>query len=160
MKKVLTLCLIHQHPKILLGFKKRGFGVGCWNGFGGKVEEGETIEEGALRELKEECNLSGEEIEKIGVVDFEYEIDSSQSEMHIFRINRFKGEPKESEEMKPQWFFVDEIPFSNTLAGTVFWMPLFLKGRKFKARFLLDCPSRENYTARIISHEIAEVDII
>lgn len=35
--------------QILLGMKKRGFGVGKWNGFGGKIEENETTEEGAKR---------------------------------------------------------------------------------------------------------------
>ena len=37
--------------------KKRGFGKGKWNGFGGKVEEGECIEDSAVRELEEECGL-------------------------------------------------------------------------------------------------------
>jgi 8-oxo-dGTP diphosphatase/2-hydroxy-dATP diphosphatase len=37
--------------------KKRGFGKGKWNGFGGKVEEGECIEDSAIRELEEECGL-------------------------------------------------------------------------------------------------------
>lgn len=32
---------------VLLGMKKRGFGAGKWNGFGGKVQPGETIEEAA-----------------------------------------------------------------------------------------------------------------
>ncbi|CAD7935733.1 unnamed protein product [Amoebophrya sp. A120] len=43
--------------KILLGFKKRGFGKGKWNGFGGKFEEGKdrTIRDCAARELLEEC---------------------------------------------------------------------------------------------------------
>ena len=36
-KKILTLCIIHQHPKILLGMKKRGHGEGKWNGFGGMI---------------------------------------------------------------------------------------------------------------------------
>jgi hypothetical protein len=37
MKKILTLTIIYQHPRVLLGMKKRGFGAGRWNGFGGKV---------------------------------------------------------------------------------------------------------------------------
>jgi len=65
MKKILTLCIIHQHPKILLGMKKRGHGEGKWNGFGGKVEEGETIEEATRRETKEE---SGVEVEEINIM--------------------------------------------------------------------------------------------
>ena len=47
MRKVLTLCLAIQDGRLLLGMKKRGFGARWWNGFGGKIEEGETIEETA-----------------------------------------------------------------------------------------------------------------
>lgn len=49
--KLLTLAFVCRDREILLGFKKRGFGAGRWNGFGGKVENGETIEEGAKRYL-------------------------------------------------------------------------------------------------------------
>jgi len=35
--------------------KKRGFGEGKWNGFGGKNKAKETIIETALRELHEEA---------------------------------------------------------------------------------------------------------
>lgn len=38
--------------KVLLGLKKRGLGVDKWNGFGGKLEPGETIEEAAKREMQ------------------------------------------------------------------------------------------------------------
>ncbi|KAJ1791341.1 hypothetical protein LPJ59_005004 [Coemansia sp. RSA 2399] len=38
--------------QVLLGLKKRGMGVGLWNGFGGKVEPEETFDECAHRELK------------------------------------------------------------------------------------------------------------
>ena len=47
--KVLTLVLIRERTRVLLGMKKRGFGHGRWNGFGGKVETGETILQGAVR---------------------------------------------------------------------------------------------------------------
>ncbi|XP_054107165.1 oxidized purine nucleoside triphosphate hydrolase isoform X1 [Callithrix jacchus] len=47
--RLYTLVLVLQPQRILLGMKKRGFGAGRWNGFGGKVQEGETIEEGAKR---------------------------------------------------------------------------------------------------------------
>lgn len=47
--KVLTLAFVRESTRILLGLKKRGFGQGLWNGFGGKVQPGETIEAGAVR---------------------------------------------------------------------------------------------------------------
>ena len=46
-----------KNSLILLGMKKRGFGTGKWNGFGGKVEAGESNEQAALRELKEESSI-------------------------------------------------------------------------------------------------------
>ena len=47
--KLLTLVLIREPSRVLLGMKKRGFGEGRWNGFGGKVEQGETITQAAYR---------------------------------------------------------------------------------------------------------------
>lgn len=47
--KLYTLAFIRNNDNILLGMKKRGFGVGRWNGFGGKVNSDETILEAAKR---------------------------------------------------------------------------------------------------------------
>lgn len=47
--KLLTLVMIMKDNRLLLGMKKRGFGKGRWNGFGGKVQGGETIIEAAKR---------------------------------------------------------------------------------------------------------------
>lgn len=33
-----------------MGMKKRGFGTGLWNGFGGKVDITETIRSASIRE--------------------------------------------------------------------------------------------------------------
>ena len=48
-RKVLTLAFIRDGERLLLGMKKRGFGAGKWNGFGGKVDPEETILQGAVR---------------------------------------------------------------------------------------------------------------
>ena len=47
--KLLTLAFVMEPKRILLGMKKRGFGMGRWNGFGGKVKTDESIEDGAIR---------------------------------------------------------------------------------------------------------------
>lgn len=41
--------MLRNNGSILLGMKKRGFGVGKWNGFGGKIQNGETMLECAKR---------------------------------------------------------------------------------------------------------------
>lgn len=136
MKKLLTLTIIHQHPKVLLGMKKRGFGAGRWNGFGGKVATAETIEGAARRELLEEAGVKVENIEMVGIIDFEFKGNPEILQVHIFRAGDFSGEPIESEEMKPQWFHIDEIPFKEMWPDDIHWMPLFLNGKKFRGKFL------------------------
>lgn len=135
-KKLLTLCIIHQNSKVLLGMKKRGFGVGRWNGFGGKVETGETIESAMERELEEEAGITANNLKKVGILEFEWEGDPEISQVHIFRSDSFSGEPTESEEMKPEWFEIDEIPFEKMWPDDIHWMLLFLGGKKFKGSFL------------------------
>jgi len=151
MKKVLTLCIIHQHPKVLLGIKKRGFGAGRWNGFGGKVQSGETIEEATKRELQEEAEIKVDCIEKVGIIEFEFKGNPEIMQVHIFKSKDFIGEPKETEEMRPQWWGIDEIPFKEMWPDDIYWMPLFLNGKKIKGRFLFD----ESDT--ILKHELVEV---
>ncbi len=135
-KKIMTLCIVHQHPKVLLGMKKRGFGAGRWNGFGGKVLAGESVEDAARREVLEEAGIEVRDLEKCGVLDFEFQGNPEILEVNIFKSTDFTGEPTEGEEMKPQWYFVDEIPFKEMWPDDIYWIPLFLKGKKFKGKFL------------------------
>ena len=146
MKKILTLLIIHKDDKVLLGFKKRGFGVGKWNGFGGKVNDGESIENAAKRELFEESGLTVSHLEKIGVLDFSW-VASAKAlvnqvgqilQVHIFKVVDFFGQPQETEEMKPQWFNIDAIPFESMWVDDKYWFPLFLAGKKFKGAFVFN----------------------
>lgn len=136
MKKILTLCIVHQGNRVLLGMKKRGFGMGRWNGFGGKVEKGETIEETMRRETFEEAGIDVSEAEKVGILEFEFQGNPEILETHIFRAEKFVGEPTEGEEMKPQWFGIDKIPFKSMWAADMHWIPLFLEGKKFQGKVL------------------------
>lgn len=107
---ILTLCIIHIHPRVLLGMKKRGFGEGKWNGFGGKVEQSETIESAVKREVREEAGIIVESTEPMGIIEFTYHGSATIHEVHIFSAQKFSGEPFETEEMRPKWFHVDKIP--------------------------------------------------
>lgn len=153
----MTLCVVHQHPRVLLGMKKRGFGAGRWNGFGGKVSDGETIEEAARRELREECGIDAVVMEKHGILLFDFEIDRDLSlEVHVFKVQSWRGEPRETEEMRPQWFDFMEIPFSKMWPDDLYWVPLFIKDRKFRGRFLFDRQSTADYPSKILDRHIEE----
>lgn len=146
--KILTLCLTKEEGMVLLGMKKRGFGEGRWNGFGGKVEEGETIVEAAIREMEEESGLIIKDLEEIGVVNFQFLDTEKFLEVHIFNVLSYGGTIIETEEMCPKWFNLDEIPFADMWPDDTYWMPLFLKGKKFKGEFVF-----EN-NDKILSHKI------
>ncbi|CAM4349874.1 unnamed protein product [Leuciscus chuanchicus] len=133
--KLLTLVLVVQPGRVLLGMKKRGFGAGKWNGFGGKVQTGETIEQAARRELLEESGLTVDTLLKIGNIKFEFIGETELLDVHIFRADTYKGEPTESDEMRPQWFDTDKIPFSQMWADDVQWFPLMLQKKKFLGYF-------------------------
>lgn len=157
MKKILTLCMVLKEGEVLLGMKKRGFGVGRWNGFGGKIEEGETIEQGAHRELEEEVGIKALDMQKVGILDFSFENDPKILEVHIFKITDFTGEPLESEEMKPQWFPFDSIPFDQMWSDDKYWFPYLLNNKLFKGAFLFDRPSDAEYSAKILNEKLEEV---
>ena len=70
-----TLCFCVKDDKVLLAMKKRGFGAGKWNGYGGKVQEGESPAVTAVRELKEESELSVnvEDLKQVALINFYFE---------------------------------------------------------------------------------------
>ncbi len=138
--KLMTLCIIHDtnHHRILLGMKKRGFGQGRWNGFGGKVAPDESIHDAALRELHEEVGIIPHELAERGFILFEFEDNPQKLEVHLFSAHSFDGIPTESEEMRPQWFDCDKIPYAEMWQDDKYWLPLFLKGKNLEGYFLFD----------------------
>jgi 8-oxo-dGTP diphosphatase/2-hydroxy-dATP diphosphatase len=134
--------------------KKRGFGAGRWNGFGGKVNEGETIEQAAKREMLEEASISTDNIKQLGVIDFYWKDKPDIIEVNIFKADNFGGIPTESEEMRPEWFDIKEIPFNQMWQDDKYWLPLFLENKKFRGKFTFD--NNDN----ILEKQLNEVESI
>lgn len=122
---------------ICLAMKKRGFGAGRWNGVGGKLEKGETIIEATKREAKEEIFVSINELKKIAELSFYFSYKQERDQkVHVYFSEKWKGEPKESNEMKPQWFSIKYIPYQDMWSDDIFWLPEVLKGELLKAKFV------------------------
>jgi mutator protein MutT len=152
--KQLTLVIVTNGNRILLGMKKRGFGAGLYNGFGGKVEPGETIEEAAKRELWEEVGIVANELSNVGQLEFVFADESPDLLVHLFLLSPYEGEVTESEEMKPEWYTFDTIPYSQMWPDDEFWVPEILAGNVCQGRFVFDTPSTADYTSVIIENQI------
>lgn len=138
-----TLCFLVRDNKILLAIKKRslsGFNVaiGKWNGIGGKVDAGETIEAAAVREINEEIGVKTTEqnLKKVGSIEFYFKDKPEWNQhMHVFLVKDWEGEPRESDEMAPQWYAKHEIPFDSMWLDDKHWLPAVLAGKKVEGKF-------------------------
>lgn len=148
-----TLLFIRQDGKILLGRKKRGFGVGKYNGIGGKFEPGETADEAMLRETKEEIGVEPINFEKVAIIRFDELVKGRRERvvMHIYLASGFKGELCESEEEEPIWFDESALPYYNMFEDDHFWLPKILDGQKFLGDFFYD----DNF--KLLSHRLKKV---
>ncbi|TWH46666.1 8-oxo-dGTP diphosphatase [Sporomusa sp. KB1] len=137
-----TLCFpIQGNParQILLGMKKTGFGRGKYNGFGGKLEAGETPLGCAVRELAEECGIVAEEadLRPAGELLFIFPANPELNhDVHLYLLYKWQGEPQEMQEMKPVWFDVAEIPYAEMWADDCYWLPAVLKGKKVNGKVI------------------------
>lgn len=123
--------------EICLAMKKRGFGAGRWNGAGGKVEAEETIEEATVREAKEEIGVEARDLRKVAEFDFYFRHKPAWDQrVHVFMSENWKGEPSESEEMKPEWFRMNDLPFDSMWPDDRFWLPKVLDNKFVNAIFV------------------------
>jgi len=152
--KVMTLILLVKDDQILLAQKKRGFGKGHWNGAGGKVEPGETIEQAMIRECQEEIMVTPRNYEQVARHTFEVHYNGAPEtlEVHAFISDTWTGEPTETEEMRPQWFSKQDIPYKNMWQDDTYWLPRVLAGKKVVGHFTFDDQDK------MLTHKIQEVD--
>lgn len=140
MKNTTLLFLVkREHDNvtdICLAMKKRGFGMGRWNGVGGKLDEGETIEQAVVRETQEEIGVTPTHYKKIAEIHFHFRDQPDwDQKCHVYFCDAWEGEPSESEEMDPKWYKVDSIPFDSMWPDDIYWLPQVLENNLVQASF-------------------------
>jgi 8-oxo-dGTP pyrophosphatase MutT (NUDIX family) len=137
-----TLCLLLDPTiptRLLLGYKKAGFGQGKFTGFGGKLEPGETVEAAAQREMLEESGIRVRpaDFRLAGRLHFYFPARPDWSQqVTVYLVTAWQGEPQESDEMRPQWFSLDRIPYPAMWQDSRHWLPPILDGRRIRAEFV------------------------
>jgi 8-oxo-dGTP pyrophosphatase MutT (NUDIX family) len=137
-----TVCLLVRGDpprQILLGLKKAGFATGKYNGIGGKVEDGETVVEAAVRELEEEIHVRAAEadLQPVGHFTFLFRTKPEWNQVvYVYLIRTWQGVPEETDEMAPAWFDVEEIPYERMWQDDSHWLPRVLAGERVRARYI------------------------
>jgi mutator protein MutT len=135
--KQTTLVFLRNNEQLLLAMKKRGLGVHKWNGVGGKVGLDEPIEEAARRECQEEIGVVPGALEKVAELSFFIPSAKVENFVTVYIAREWEGEPRETEEMQPQWFALTDIPYDQMWADDALWLPQVLDNEKLIARFVL-----------------------
>jgi 8-oxo-dGTP pyrophosphatase MutT (NUDIX family) len=140
MRDVTIVFLVRKkNSEVLLAMKKRGFGEGLWNGYGGKFEpeKDKGLVSSAIRECEEEAEVKIKSPRKVAEIDFFF-VNKSEwdQKAHVFLVEKWEGEPVETEEMKPKWFKAEEIPYEKMWVDDQIWLPRILKGESLKMEFV------------------------
>ena len=155
-EKICTLLFLRKDNQILLAMKKRGFGSNMYNGVGGKIDQGETIEQALLRETREEIGVIPMNYWKVAEHDFVQDQgdDPWRMYVHAYLCDEWEGEPVETEEMAPEWFAIEDIPYDNMRQDHTYWLPQVLAGNKVYGEFTFD-PSN-----KLLTHNVEIVEAL
>lgn len=132
-----VLCFIRSEGKLLLIHKKTGLGRGKINAPGGRIEPGETAEEAAVRECREETGLTPQTVSAAGELNF-YFRGGYSLKGYVFTATGFEGTLTETEEADPFWCAEEEIPYDKMWEDDRYWLPKLLAGEPFDGYFLLE----------------------
>lgn len=140
MLKQASLLFLVRDGDILLAIKKRGFGLGRWNGVGGKPIKGETIRQTAIRECSEEIMVIPQILKHVATLDFYFPVNKQawNQQVVVYLCSKWQGHPLETEEMKPAWYKISDIPYDKMWNDDKYWLPEVLKGKFVKASFHLN----------------------
>lgn len=126
--------------------KDKDLHLGKWNGLGGKMEQGESPEECAKREIQEESGLHLTKINFAGHLTFPNFDGENDWSVFIFKGLEFHGEQIESSpEGELHWISQEKILTLNLWEGDKHFLPYVFNDQIFTGKIvyenghLIDC---------------------
>lgn len=144
-----TLCYIKNKNKTLMLFRNKkpnDYHEGKWNGLGGKFEQGETPEECAVREVREESGLLIKNPKLHGIITFPMFDGKKDWYVFMFTANEFDGELIDSKEGKLEWIPDEKLMDLNLWDGDKIFIPWLNQDKFFSAKFVYENGKYINHT--------------
>ncbi|WP_345243619.1 8-oxo-dGTP diphosphatase [Pontibacillus salipaludis] len=130
-----TVCFVKRKDRILMLNREKAPIMGVWNGVGGKVEENESPDQGALREVLEETGIKVEAFYSKGTVTWEMnngELDGIYVYLYEVDEHFTYDTPLKTREGILEWKSIDWIlnPQNLGIAGMVAqYLPVLLRDK-------------------------------
>lgn len=148
--KLATLCYVMHDNKTLMLYrnkKENDYHQGKWNGLGGKFEQGETPEECAVREIREESGLIVKDPNLKGIITFPMFDGKDDWYVFIFTFSGYEGELIDSNEGDLSWIDDDKLTDLNLWEGDSKFIPWLYQDKFFSAKFVYE-------DGRYIDHKV------
>lgn len=123
-RKAVRCYLIKDNEVVVTKYKKGNKKEGYYDIPGGKIEEGETPKQTAIREMKEETGIEIQNLKYKGIMTIEY-----LDRMFIFDTfisKEYEGEPQEFEENTSEWIDIDELLKKEKILSNIILLDKFL----------------------------------
>lgn len=109
-----NMCLVYDEKRVLVQEKNGTKYKGGLVFPGGHVEEGESLRDSIIREIKEETGLTIYNPQPCGFKDWIQE-DGTRYIVLLYKTNQFEGELMSSDEGKVFWLDREDIPTANLI---------------------------------------------
>ncbi len=131
-KKTNSTLMIHRIKK------ENDYHHGKWNGLGGKFEPGESPEECAVREVKEESGLNANSIKMKGFITFPLFDSVEDWHVFLFVIDDYDGELIDSNGGNLEWIPNEKLTEINLWEGDKIFIPWLFQEKFFRAQFIYE----------------------
>jgi len=127
-RKTSLSLIFNNKNQLLLCMKKRWLWEWKFNWPWGKPRDWEDIRDTAVRETFEETGLDiSWNLKQVWVLYFDYKDKPEwNTKTHLFLSKNVTQIPVETEEMKPYFFDIDDIPYDKMWDDDSVWMPRIL----------------------------------
>lgn len=145
-RKAVRCYLVKDNKVVVTKYKEGNKKAGYYEIPGGKIEEGETSEQTAIREMKEETGLKIKNLKYKGKMIIE--CPNRIFDFEVFICNECEGKPQDFEENTSEWIEINELLKKEKILSCIMILDrFFIKGltdEKCKFKMQIQVDEKEN----------------